>query len=346
MNSIKRFVGFIFMGLWLNALLYAGENSQLFDIPVVVIKYFPVAGANIDINSTGDWGKSLEFTRRKTDSLTQCVLATLEQGSIFRGYKNKEATPSLAYSVLTSFEFFEALPTLKSFRKVPLTDYNAIMNKIDVTYWVEQWGVKEFWIWAYHGGKVDLWESNMAGPFGDISNSNRDQKDLPILTKTYTVYHYNYQRGCSEAIEDHIHQIEAVLNFVDGRDSAPGEKWPELLFWGKFVGSDASHKIVRPGCGWAHYPPNGARDYDWGNKNYVMTDIEDWQPDGTGQKQKMNCDRWNCNSLDWFKFWMQSLPGKDNGLMYQGQPLTNWWIFIGDFDRAMKQNLKLVETGK
>ena len=54
-----------------------------------------------------------------------------------------------------------------------------------------------------------------------------------------------------------MHQIEAVLNWVDGRDRTPPEQWSELLFWGKFVGSDRSLKIVRPGCGWAHYPPNG-----------------------------------------------------------------------------------------
>ena len=106
------------------------------------------------------------------------------------------------------------------------------------------------------------------------------------MKKTYTVYHYNYQRGTSEAVEDHIHQIEAVLNYVDGRDRTPPEQWPTLLFWGKFVGSDRTHKIVHPGCGWAHYPPNGEQDYDWANKRFVETDIEDWKPDGTGKKQR------------------------------------------------------------
>ncbi len=71
--------------------------------------------------------------------------------------------------------------------------------------------VKEVWIWGYHGGVLDLWESNMASPFGAISNSNRDPNDLPVLKSTYTVYHYNYQRGASEAVEDHMHQFEAVL---------------------------------------------------------------------------------------------------------------------------------------
>ena len=124
------------------------------------------------------------------------------------------------------------------------------MRRVNIRQWVEQKGVKEVWIWGYHGGVVGLWESNMAGPFGDISNSNRDPNDLPVLKKTYTVYHYNYQRGASEAIEDHMHQIEAVLNWVDGRDRTPADQWEKLLFWGKYVGSDRTNKIVHPGCGW------------------------------------------------------------------------------------------------
>ena len=139
-----------------------------------------------------------------------------------------------------------------------------------------------------------------------------------------------------------MHQIESVLNYVDGRDRTPPEKWETLLFWGKFVGSDRTHKIVRPGCGWSHYPPNAVGDYDWANKRYVETDIEDWKPDGTGKKQRLNCDRWEGNSLKWFVYWMQNIPGAKNGMTYEGKPLTNWWVFIGDFDYAMKNKMSLV----
>lgn len=312
------------------------------EVPVVVVKYFPVKEEQIDIEQTGDWGESLEHTRRKCDSLTQSLVAFLADASRFRVYKYPDSRPSLQYRVVKTFEFLEPLPTRKSLlRKKPLTDYRRIVERINGQYWVEEQGVKEIWVWGYHGGVLDLWESNMAGPFGDVSNSNRDPNDLPIYRRTYVLFHYNYQRGLSEAVENHMHQIEAMLNYVDGRDDTPPEKWNQLLFWGRFVGSDASHKIVNPGCGWAHYPPNARRDYDWANKIYVETDIEDWKPDGSGEKKRINCERWNCTSLGWFKFWMQSLPGMNNGLSYQGKPLTNWWIFIGDWDEAMAKGLKL-----
>ena len=322
----------------------AGRQPALpMEVPVLVIRYFPVQGDRIDRALTGDWGATLVETRAKTIQVTERVVAALQEGSRYHGYKNPNAKPSLAYRIVETIEYLEPLPTIaRPGRKTPITNYSNIMERVDIRRWVEQEGVKEVWIWGYHGGVLDLWESNMASSFGDISNSNRDRNDLPILGKTYTVYHYNYQRGASEAVENHMHQIEALLNHVDGRDRTPGDQWSSLLFWGRFVGSDRSHKIVRPGCGWAHYPPNGERDYDWANKRFVETDIEDWKPDGSGRKQRMNSDRWDGDSLKWFIYWMQNLPGADNGLAHNGRPLTNWWIFVGDFDNAMRERLTLV----
>jgi len=327
-----------------------------YTIPVVVIKYFPVKGDSIDIAVTGDWGKSLAFTRAKTDSITRGLVDSLRDASRFRQYKNPNEEPSVEYEVIKTYEFLEPLPTYKKpGDEVPMTDYKAIMERINVREWVEEnglrprRGVREFWLWGYHGGKVGLWESNMAGPFGDISNSDRDTTDLPVLKYTYTLYHYNYQRGLSEAMEDHMHQIEALLNFVDGRDSLPEREWDKLLFWGKFVGwfpggnwAQAVQNISKERrCGWAHFAPNSEKDYDWANKRYVLTDIEDWKPDSSGEKQKINCEKWGCNSLKWFMYWMRSLPGNDNGLTYEGKPLTNWWMFVGDFDGAMTRKAKL-----
>ena len=204
----------------------AQETQLPYSIPIVVVKYFPVKDTLIDKNLTGDWGASLNYTRLKIDTIISGVIKALEEGSRFRGYKNKDAKPSLKYSILDTYEFLEPMPTYeKPFHKVPMTDYRKIVERIDIKKWIEEKGVKEVWIFGYHGGVIDLWESNMSSPFGDVSNSDRDEKDLPIFSKTYTVYHYNYQRHISEAVEDHIHQDEAVFYNVD-----------KELFWNKFVG--------------------------------------------------------------------------------------------------------------
>ena len=301
--------------------------DHVLTIPTLVVSYFPVRSGRIDPAVTGDVSAPLDDVRRHTEATTERVVQALERGSIYHGYKDSAAQPSLRYEIVDVLEFLEPLPTWpKPGHQVPMTDYNAIMDRVDIRQWVEARGIKEVWLWGYHGGVIDLWESNMAGPYGDISNSDRDPHDLPVLGNTYTVYHYNYGRGASEAVEDHMHQIEAVLRHVDPH-----------LFWDRFVGKPGEGR-----CGWAHYPPNAERDYDWANRTYVWTDIEDWTPDGSGRKQRFNCDRWNGDSLTWFIYWMQNLPGANNGLTYRGQPLTNWWTFTGDFDGAMASRLGLV----
>ncbi len=338
----KYFYSVILLSVLLCPFLHAQANQQYL-IPIVIVKYFPEKDGLLDKSVTIDVGGTLPFIRQKTDSVTNVVINTLQEGSRYHGYKDESSKPSLQYKIIQTYEFLEPLPTVKKdYKEVPMTDYNSIMKRIDAKEWIEKKGVKEIWIWGYDGGVIGLWESNMAGSFGDVSNSLRDLEDLPIFDKTYTVYHYNYQRGASEAVEDHIHQIEAVLNFVDGRDTTAEDKWGELLFWGKFVGSDASHKIISLRCGWAHYPPNAQKDYDWKNKEYVWTDIEDWNPEGTGKKININCEKWNCNSLNWFIYWMQNIPGRNNNIKYGNYKLTNWWQFIGNFDYAMMNKIKLV----
>ena len=37
------------------------------------------------------------------------------------------------------------------------------MERVQIRKWVEERGVKEVWIWGYHGGVLDLWVSNTHG---------------------------------------------------------------------------------------------------------------------------------------------------------------------------------------
>jgi len=328
-------------------------GSLPYTIPVLVVCYFPVKGDRIDIDVTGDVGDPLEAVRHRTDEATRIVVQSLGTGSTYHGYKDPAAQPSLHYQVVDTIEFLEPLPVCEKVDdQAPMTDYYAIMDRVGIRRWVEDKGVKEVWLFAYHGDVVGLWESNMSSPYGDVSNSNCDTNDLPVLKHTYTVYHYNYQRDVGEAVEDHTHQIEYLLNYVDGRSTTPTDKWPDLLFWGKFVGSNNSNKMVPVKtsdgrqvyrCGWTHYAPNSESDYDWSNPRTVETDIEDWQPEGIGKTRMINCDRWQGNDLKWKIYWMQNIPGANNGLTFKGKRLTNWWLFKGDWDYIMKNKVRLVE---
>ncbi len=320
-------------------------------VKVYVVSFFPVAGDQIDRTVAGDeayhasiraGGNYMAF-KQKTERLTKECCAALEKGSRFRGYK-LDSPPALRYEVVGQTEFKEGFPVRKQVGdETPLIDYNEIMRRIDAKSLVEKKGVKQIWIWGYHG-KHGLWESNMSSPTGDISNSDRDPKDLPVFSKTYTVFQFNYGRELGEMLENHMHQLEHLLDHIDGRDDAPTDKWGELLFWGKFVGSDYSHKIVsKPArCGWTHYAPNSESDYDWTNPRYVETDIEDWKPDGIGKTQMMNADRWDRDPIKWRIYWMQAIPGVNHGLTYKGKKLRNWWTFVVDWDKAKKEKWTLV----
>lgn len=230
------------------------------------------------------------------------------------------------------------------------------LSRAGICDYVDNKGVTEVWVWMYHSDITYPIESNMAmgrlsrdywnyDGYGDISNSQREN-DLPICDHTYTVYEFNYGRELREVIEDFGHQLEALLNFADDSDSKqPGD---DGLFWKRWVGSEYKDgKIYNPGCGWTHYAPNGNGDYQWYNEASVLSDCEDWKPDGSGVKKSVNCHTWAGNvcsddgGVAWKTWWMQNLPGKDNKLSYNGKPLRNWWDFIVDFDKAIAQGKKL-----
>ncbi|MCB0050215.1 MAG: hypothetical protein KDE24_11815, partial [Caldilinea sp.] len=103
-----------------------------FEVPVLLVHYFPARDGTIDRTATGDVGGSLDGIRAHAQATTDRVIEALEQGSRFRAYKNPAAAPSLRYTVVDSLEFLESLPTWrKPGHRVPMTDYNAIMARID-----------------------------------------------------------------------------------------------------------------------------------------------------------------------------------------------------------------------
>lgn len=316
----------------------AAETIETYEVPVLNVSYIPVIDGKVDITQTGDWkNPDISALRTNIGNLTERLVNALNKGSRYHGYKDTSAVPSLNYTILENKEFMESVPALYP-TNTP-ADHKKILTDLDVCDYVQNKGVKEVWLWIYHTDKMYPVESFMTGPFGSFGNGFMD---LPMCAKSYTVYDYNTGRAVTMALENHTHHIEHVLYNIEGRDTTPHDKWNELLFWGNFVGSDFSHKIINPGCGWTHYPPNGERDYDWYNQREVLSDCEDWKPDGTGEKKLTSCHTWSgsvCLDDEGYVFkiwWMQNIPGRDNELSYQGKLLRNWWDFIGDFDKAMQ----------
>src|SRR5690606_33745046 len=97
-------------------------------------------------------------------------------------------------------------------------DYQKILTEHAICTYVTKHNVSHVYIWAYSGygsptGEIRAWESNMSGPYGNISNSYWED-DMPHCGKTYVVYVFNYGRGTAEALHSWGHQIEREMNAV------------------------------------------------------------------------------------------------------------------------------------
>ncbi len=343
-------------------------------IPIVVVNYYPTLnGVDIDTKRAPGYGSLSPLTiqelkNRTIDYLTLTKFG-LEEGSKFRGYNNPSQQSNVSFKVVKYVNVYEMKRGLKDKQDVYLSaqdkltpvyqpDYFDVFNKINLQSLVENSGVKEVWFslrplsseypvvrdslvnGITAANFLNLPESNMSSPTGDVSNSYRMQNDLPVYNKTYVVYGYNLETSAANNIHNRGHQIEAQLSHLDSR------------WWGTFTNkSDGYADSSRLGC--THKPPNTTKDYDWNNKTLAYSDIEDWKPTG-GTKKLINSDRWiglkyNIPTLitakyddgdpqyKWLLYWMQSIPSVNNGIT----GVNDWWDIFYNWDESIRLNKKL-----
>ena len=356
-------------------------SGHLYHIPVVIMRFLPTKdGINLDVNQAPDFWDLGEMTldelKTKIDIFDKRIKFMLEEGTKFRGYKNPSAVPSIGYQVVEYITIYEQTPKgavnshLGDGTPLYSPDYHKIFERFNIEHYINNLGVKEIWIWM-GGVNSDFpcydpklhkpedfrnwWESNMSSPItGDISNSNRDNNDLPIYNSTYTVYGQNFRRSHAEAVHNHGHQLEAILSHVDHLQFGNTD-----LFWKKFVGQDKDGDFITGRAGWTHMPPNTTKHYDYTDTmTLVESDIEDWTPDNIGEKKLVNVDtyanlkyHWREENTEnipqfiesqWYIYWMQNMPGYKNGIQYEKTEMSNWWIFTADWDKAISSELGLV----
>lgn len=327
------------------------ETGQTQTVPVLVLKYFPLdsSGAKLDASITGN-GDNLDNIRRWTTENTNQVAEKLTEATKYHGYKDPTAQSALKYQLLETKEFLKAVPT-KYWPEISwrYSDYRKMLTEdVDVCDYVDNKGVKDVWIWSYQTEENGIFESNMSmgnisrafwdnQTYGDVSNDHRNLNDLPQCNKTYVVYNFNYRDsgGVGNMIHDYMHQIEQEFMFVDYR-----------FFGNMYTGKPRNFAGPRR-CGNTHTPPNlELGEYNYTVETSVRSDCEDWQAvdctsisninaDCGGSRAEVNCRNWGCNEIGYYVWWMQNLPGLGSDLTFEGQPLRNWWEFMGDFDTAL-----------
>ena len=275
-------------------------EGALYEMPVVILRYLPTAdGQNLDVAWAPDFASlnpiPLVQLEQTLDLYDPIVKFMLEEGSRFRAYGSQTSAPSLGYRVAAIITVYEPPPPGKPNFQSGFTLYDAewfqIFERFGMRDYVNKMGVKE--VWMYWGGVQpnipsydpaihppenmrEGWESNMSSSItGDISNSNRDNTDLPIYDRSYIVYKRNIRRLDPGTIHPDGHQLESMFDYVDRRQTGNTE-----LFWQRFVGFSATGPWQRGRSGDTHHPPNANADYEYQNFEPFDSDIMDWKPDG------------------------------------------------------------------
>lgn len=313
---------------------------------------------DVGINSNPSMADPLNDIRTRVTNFNQNIMQTIQEGSRFHGYKDSLSTPSLSHSLYNDKEFLTPIPISVVYPNRP--DYMKILNSLNICNFVDNFGIKEVWVWSYHTSQVAPEESDMAmgiiskaywngtnkfdvnpsATYGDLSNSGQTP-DLPVCNKTYVLFNFVYGPSYVNAIHDYLHQIENELAYANRE-----------MFWDMYTGKQYQFSGPRR-CGHSHTPPNSTSDYGYSDQTYKSSDCEDWTPVNCtslqesdacgGSRQTFNCSKWNCDERQYYIWLMQNLPGKNNTLMYNGQKLRNWWDFLGDFDAAIAGGKSLTE---
>lgn len=351
-------------------------QNALWTIPVAAVSYIPTAdGVNLDVSKSPDFYTLGPMTIAQVEAnlvdIYRRKKMALEEGSRFRAYKDASARPSIGIRVVEHLVVYDQIPaSSKTIGSGPLVqyipDYKRAFRDNGLEMLIPAQGVRQVWLAqssfsanfpsynpAIHNLADTRWvaESNMASPTtGDISNSYREADDLPIFGHTYVVYGINFRRSQAEAVHNVGHQLESIFAYVNQKYELNTK-----LFWNKFVGLDVTSKFVQGRAGATHFPPNAVNDYDYSNPTAVLSDIEDWRPDGTGSKKLVNAGTWGNRAFpwpgaqdfgqrvetQWYVHWFQSMPGLNNGIALGSGTMTNWWRFFADWDASIREGIGL-----
>lgn len=352
-------------------------SGALWTVPVVLIEYLPTADAySLDTLKAPGFGAadpiSLDTLEAQILRYAKRRKMMVEEGSRFRGYRDATALPSLGYRVIEHIIVYDQIPPHATKRQTIIPgqprfeDWHTVFADLQLEPLVRSRAVRELWVaWSGFDGNYpsykpgvhkveDMragWESNMSSPItGDISNSDRDPNDAPVLGHTYIIYGINYRRTQAEAVHNVGHQLEAMMGYVANRQDGN-----DRLFWRDFVGQNAQRQFITGRTGWTHMPPNTTKDYDYLNTALVSSDIEDWRSDNGGQKKQVNVDTWGKLTYpwpgeadfhqrvesQWYTYWFQSFPGRGNRVPHSSSWMTNWWAFVADWDAAIRSGLGL-----
>ncbi len=330
------------------------------DYNVIAIQYFPPDSTNrtnIDSEETGVWPSTMAFWKAAVAKMLQSDLKLNTESTKYHGYSNPGATPYLNFKLVGQWSYDEKFPrghVLNAESSTYRPDYNKVLSRVDICNLVDNLNVKEVWVYGYHSKYIVPDESRMSSKYGDVSNAwprepyVAPQFRLPICSKAYVLYNftYNAEGGNGNDMHDRLHQIENVVFYAENK-GYPANNFNTIgsMFWDDFsiYRFKTGQLDIKTSCGNTHSPPNTMGGYIYWDKNVVASNCETWDPDDSKTTYiNLSCDRWGCTPDGFYKWYMQSLPGRDNGITNkEGCRMRNWWDLFLDFNAFIEKGRSL-----
>lgn len=348
-------------------------------VPVLVLEYYPPDPKNstlLDGNETG-WrqdaqieGRTIKFWEQKTQEMISKGIILINNATRYHGYKDSSAPQFLNYQILEDKKFYQPIPKgylleKKANGDAVRPDYGGILRNLNICDYVDNKGVKEIWMYGYHNDNgIVPDESRMSSKYGDVSNSYpkeqyiEEQYRMPICKNSYVLYNFTYQPNGDPGnnLHNRLHQIENIIPYAEGTWPPTVQNTQGSIFWGDFaeylqedspfVQQGFRISSYRSSCGNAHITPNWSnmrtQGYVYDLKQQGEFNCETWNPDDSKTAYiKAGCERWGCTDIGFYKYFMQNIPGYNNGIEYNGQKMRNWWEAMYDFNAFIDKGRSL-----
>ena len=214
--------------------------------------------------------------------------AALTQGTIdfFKQVTNNRLTYSVAFTTIVTdgwpekidgFRYTEATYLAVINGQTPAhqpdnVDYTKIVNspQFDICGKVNRGEIDEVWI--YNGPGFGFWESTLVGP-GAYWYNSPPVPGVTACNRLVPIMGPSPERGLECATENFGHRTESTMTRV----YASWQQNRTTHNWEKFALVKAlSPSYSYSGCGNIHYPPNGTKDYEYGNSSTARSNCADF----------------------------------------------------------------------
>lgn len=224
----------------------------------------------------------------------------------------------------TARTYLDVIKKIAPAHSPDMIDYKDFLARYNILEQVENNEIDEVWAFAYPF--AGFYESTMGGVGAFFCNSD-PIPNTSSCPRRFIIMGLSYERGPGEVLHSFGHRAESIMDRVYRRTRGDANLWHRFT---RYDQTDPGGAQV----GTIHFPPNGEKDYDYGNTRMVASACDDWYnfPNFTGAMRQVNNTEWGGEIRVYTNWWLKHLPkvgGQTNGIA------NNWWQYILDPNRVI-----------